>query len=132
MTNRGKVESFVLPPHFPFLPNKKISSDYLFIRIRVLSTKVISLFVRRIHNPSFRSVKFVFTVLTLIFWCLSLPTRNIFTFTFWTNLNKILSRQKKFIMMLFNHFIFFFYQNLISDFRYYNYIYKEICMRRYQ
>lgn len=86
MRKRGKVESFLLPPHFPFLPNKETSSDYLFIRIRVMSTKVISLFVRRISNSSFGSVKFVFTVLIFIFWCLSLPTRNIFTFTFWTKL----------------------------------------------
>ena len=86
---------------------------YLFIRIRVLSTKVIFLFTRCIIYLSFRIIKFVATVSTSIFWYLSFSNSNLNTFTFWTHCNKILSYLTKFIMRSFNKFIFFFYQNSI-------------------
>jgi hypothetical protein len=95
---------------------KAKSSDYLFIRIGVLSTKVIFLFVRCINNPGFWIIKFVATVVTSIFWCLSFSNSNLYTFTFGTYCNKIFSHLTKFIVRSFNKFIFFFYQNLISDF----------------
>ena len=81
-----------------------------------MSTKVSLLFQRFMYNLSVRIIKFVVTVLTFIFWCLSGSNRNMNTFTFWTNFDKIPCRLKKSIMGLFNKFIFFFYQNLISDF----------------
>jgi hypothetical protein len=73
----------------------KQTHDYLFIRIRVLSTIVSSLCQRCMYNLSFRIVKFVVTESTFIFWCLSVSGRNINTFTFWTYFNKIPSRLKK-------------------------------------
>jgi hypothetical protein len=94
----------------------KKPSEYLFIRVRVLSTIVAFLFLRFIRHLGFRIIKFVATVSTFIFWCFSLSTRNPDTFTFWTYCKKILSRLKKSIMMSFNNFIFFFYVNSITDF----------------
>ena len=113
--------------------NSKKSSDYLFIRIRVLFTNFIFLFLRCISKPSFRIIKFVFTGLTSIFWCLSPSNHNIFTFTFRTNFQKILTHLKKFIMRMFNKSIFF-YQNSISDFDISNILmpFKEIYIGGFQ
>ena len=74
------------------------------------------LFRRLMNYHSLRIIKLVFTVLTSIFWCLSFSNRNMNTFTSWTHFNKILGHLKKYIMGSFNKFIFFFNQNLISDF----------------
>ena len=86
------------------------------IRIIVMSTKVIFLFTCCMNNLSFRIIKFVTAVVTSIFWCLSFSNSNLHTFTFRTDRNKILSYLTKSIMRLFNTFIFFFCQKLISDF----------------
>ena len=123
--SKGKVMVVNCLHILPFLPNYKISSDYLFIRIRVLSTKVISLFLRFINNLSFRISKFIATFSTFIFWFLSVSNRNPNTFTFWTNFKKILTHLKKSIMRSFNKFIFFFYQNSIPNFGIFNLLIKK-------
>jgi len=118
---------------FNIFAGKKKTSDYLFIRIRVLFTNFVFLFLRCISKPSFRIIKFVFTVSTSIFWCPSPSNRNFFTFTFRTNFQKILTHLKKFIMRLFNISIFF-YQNSISDFDISNILipFKEIYIGGFQ
>jgi hypothetical protein len=95
--------------------NKK-SSDYLLIRIRISFTNFISLFLCFRENQSFRIIKFVATVMTFIFWFLSVSNRNLNTFTFWTNFNKISTHLKKYIIRSSNTFFFFLYQNFIPDF----------------
>jgi len=84
-------------------------------------------------------MKFVTTVVTSIFRCLSFSNSNLSTFTFWTHCNKILSHLMKFIMRSFNKFIFFFNQNSITDFDIINilikksvggYQYLETCSRK--
>lgn len=86
------------------------------MRIKVISTKVSLLFRCFLNNLSFRIIKFVFTVFTIIFWHLSLSNRNINTTTFWTNFNKIPCCLKKFIIRLFNKSICLSAQTIISDF----------------
>ena len=95
------------------------------MRIKVIFTKVSLLFRRFLNNLSFRIIKFVFTVSTIIFWRLSLSNRNINTTTFWTNFNKIPSHLNKFIMRSFNKLIFFFYQNSITDSGIFNILIKK-------
>lgn len=94
----------------------KQTHDNLFMRIKVIFTKVFLLFKRFFNNLSFWIIKFVFTVSTKIFWRLSLSNRNINTTTFWTNFNKIPSHLDKFIIRLFNKSICISAQTLISDF----------------
>ncbi|VVB60534.1 Uncharacterised protein [uncultured archaeon] len=95
---------------------KKHTHDYLFIRIIVLPTNFSLLFNGFMYYLSFRIIKFVFTVLASIFWCLSLSNRNIKAFTIWTNFNKIPRYLKKFIIGLFKKSTFLSSQKLISDF----------------
>jgi hypothetical protein len=94
----------------------KQTHDYIFIRIRVLPTKIISLFLRCINNLSFRVIKFVATFVTFIFWFLSGSSSNMKIVTFWTNFSKIPCRLKKSIIGSPNKFIFLSSQKLISDF----------------
>jgi hypothetical protein len=90
-----------------------------------MSTKVIFLFLRVMNNLSFRIIKFVATIMTSIFWCLSFSNGDLSTFTFWTNSNKILSHLNEFIMRSFNKFIFFFYQISFTDFGIFSILIKK-------
>jgi hypothetical protein len=81
-----------------------------------LSTIVSMLLNRFMNYLSFRIIKFVATVLTSIFWYLSVSNKNLITFAFWANFNKISRYLKIFIMRLFKKSIFRSSQNLISDF----------------
>lgn len=61
-------------------------------------TRIALLFPRFLFYLSFRIIKFVFTVFTIIFRNLSLSNRYMNTTTFWTNFNKISRYLKKFII----------------------------------
>jgi len=74
------------------------------------------LFNRFMNYLSFGIIKFVATALTSIFWYFSVSNKNLITFTFWANFNKIPRYLKIFIMGLFKKSIFRSSQNLISDF----------------
>ena len=106
----------------------KKTSDYLSIRIRVFFPLFHFLFIRFISYLSFRIVKFVFTVIAIIFWPLSLSNNNMNTIAFWTNFNKIPRYLKKFIIRSFNKFTIPSSQKLISDSGYCYYPYKGICI----
>jgi len=94
----------------------KQTPEYLSIRISVLFPKVIFLFLCYMNNLCVRIIKFVTTIVTSIFWCLSFSNSDLSTITFWTNCNKLLSSLNEFIMRSFNNFIFFFCQNSTTDF----------------
>lgn len=80
-----------------------------------MSTNFSLLFNGFMYYLSFRVIKFVFTVLTMIFWYISSSNRNLITFTFWTDFNKIPRYLKKYVIGLFKKSIYFFSQRLISD-----------------
>jgi len=96
------------------LKNKQ-THNHLFIRIGVLYTNFLFLFLCYISKLSFRIIKFVGTVLASIFWYLSSSNRNMNAITFWTDFNKISSYLKKYVIGWFNKSTFLSSQNLISD-----------------
>jgi hypothetical protein len=111
--------------------NKK-SCDYLIIRISVLSSKFVLLFNGFLYYLSFRIIKFVGTVMTSIFWYLSLSNRNMNAITFWTDFIKIPSYLKKYIIGWFNKSTFLSSQSLISDMTMVATPYKVTSMGGYQ
>ncbi len=106
--------------------------DYLSIRIMELFTSFALLFPRFLFYRSFRIIKFVFTVFTIIFWNLSLSNRYMNTTAFWTNFNKIPRYLKVFIIGLFNKSFCLSSQNFNTDFDNISLSYKGISLGCYQ